>query len=285
MINELTDEQVAKMDDYIEKWINIGVSTEKINVEKSLAALKVAYEQVNLPFPKRYEVYDSPYAAIIAMKEKYDTTVAIGNFIFGAHDAHWLSFFDYFKEVCNIKECEKLTPFMELAKHCGWVLLFDDLVVLTQKPVSIRWDDQNRTHCENDYAIKYRDNYGIAVWHGTRIPSEWIFDKKTITPEVMFQWENVEQRRCACEIIGWDKVLEKLESTLIDEDGDPTIGKLLEVNLPDIGKEKFLLALDPNTNKLVGLPVPREMKTALEANAWTYNIDVSKAEFKPAFRV
>jgi internalin A len=162
-------------------------------------------------------------------------------------------------------------------------LLFDELVVLTRKPVHIKFDAQNRTHCDNDYAIKYPDNTGVAIWHGQMIPPEWIFDKSTITPDVLLHWKNIEQRRCSCEIIGWSNVLKLLNSKVIDKDPDPTIGTLLEVELPDSGNEKFLLALDPNTNKEVGLPVPNEMKTALEANSWTYNIP--KFEFKPDFRV
>ena len=74
-----------------------------------------------------------------------------------------------------------------------------------------------------------------------------------------------------------------MDSVVIDKDEDETIGTLMEVNIPDIGKEKFLVAVDPNVGKRVGLPVPPEMETALQANSWTYGID--PFEFKPNFRV
>lgn len=283
MITSLSEEQVAKFDHYVKKWIEIGISTSPIDVEKSLAALRQAYENVGLTFPDKYEVYDSPIAIIDAMKEKYNIDVNINNFLFGSHEATWLSFYNYFQEVCGIKECDKLNPFMELALHCGWVLAFDELVVLSKKPIHIKFDDENRTHCEDDYAIKYADNTGVAMWHGTRIPAEWVLDKSTITPEVCLQWEDVEQRRCACEIIGWANVLESLHAKTIDEDSDPTVGTLVEVDLPGVGVERFLIALDPNTERNVGLPVPKEMNTALEANSWTYGLDIK--EFKPSFRV
>ena len=99
----------------------------------------------------------------------------------------------------------------------------------------------------------------------------------------MFKHPNIEQRRCACEIIEWAQVLKHLDAQVIDKDPDETIGTLLEVSLPDSGQEKFLLALDPNVNKLVGIPVPFEMKTALQANSWTYGIE--EFDFKPTFRV
>lgn len=283
MIKNLTDKQLAKIPTYVEKWNKIGISTSDLDVENSLKQLRKAYKHVNLPFPKQYEIYDSPFAAIKAMKEKYQLDISPSSFIYGAHDSPWLSNFNYFEEVCNLEICKNLNPFMELAKYCGWALLFDELVVLTKKPSSIKWDDLNRTHCEDDYAIKFHDGTGITIWHGLTVPEEWIFDKSSITPDILLHWTAIEQRRAACEIVGWINVLKLLNAVTIDEDGDPTIGKLLEVEIPDIGTERFLVVLDPNTNREIGLSVPIEMETALEANSWTYGIE--KFEFKPDFRV
>ncbi len=283
MINELTEDQTAQMEVYKDKWIDIGLSTEEIDVEKAMEALTRAYAAADLVAPKEYEVYDSPFEAIQVMKTKYDITVTPSDFIYGAHDASWLSFYDYFKDVVNLTVCNKLSGLIDFAKYSGWALLFDDLIVLTRKPVEIKFDEDKLTHCEDGLAIRYADNTGVAAWHGTTIPQEWIFDKSTITPEVLFQWDNVEQRRCACEILGWATVLDNLKATVINEDSDPTIGTLLEVDLPDSGKERFLVALDPNVAEKVGIPVPYEMTTALEANSWTYGID--KFDFKPSFRV
>ena len=82
----------------------------------------------------------------------------------------------------------------------------------------------------------------------------------------------MEQRRAACEIIGWDNILNLLDAKIIDEDKDPMIGTLVEVNIPDIGREKFIRVLC-GTGRSFALPVPPEMNTALEANAWTYDLD------------
>ena len=283
MIEELTPEQTAKFDEYRDKWLEIGLSTNEVDQEPSLDAIKEIYKQSNMEFPDKIEVYNSPFEAITQLKEKYDQDVSVNDFIYGAHDAAWLSFYDYFMEVVGVENCDQLTPFINLAAHCGWALLFDEMVVLTHNPSKIKFDAEKRLHCEDGYAIEYRDGVGIAVWHGTEIPAEWIFDKESITPEVMFEWDNVEQRRAACEIVGWATVIKKLEAEIIDKDEDATVGTLYEVELPGSGKEKFLVALDPNTQKEVGLPVPQDMETALQANSWTYGIETT--EFKPAFRV
>ena len=57
----------------------------------------------------------------------------------------------------------------------------------------------------------------------------------------------------------------------IDKDDDPMVGELVEVTIPEIGKERFLRVVC-GTGRKFALPVPPNMKTALEANAWTYNI-------------
>lgn len=284
MINSLTKEQESQFSVYSKKWIEIGLSTNPIDMSVMDEIINKLYSQVGLDSPNKIEVYDSPFAAVKAMKEKYDVDVKSQDFVYGAHDAAWLSFFDYLNDVVGVEGCDKLDVFNRLAQNCGWVLFYDELVVLTQRPISIKFDASNVLHCEDDYAVKYSDNTGVAMWHGNRIPKEWIFDKtSSITPDVVLHWRNVEQRRCACEILGWDNVIKLLKPETLDKDGDPTVGTLIEVDLPEIGKERFLLALDPNTNSTVVLPVPPEMKSALEANSWTYGID--KVEFVPDLRV
>jgi len=271
------------LDKYVSKWIDIGLSTKPINVEAALSALKIAYENVGAEFPKKHEIYDSPFEAITEMKIRHNVDVSYNDFIYGSQDGFWLSYYDCIKQEYHRNECEPLQPFIDCAEHMGWALIYDELVVLTRKPIYIKFDENKLTHCENDLAIKYRDGTGVAIWHGNRIPQEWVFDKSSITPDIVLHWENIEQRRCACEILGWANVIKLLDGIVIDKDSDDTIGTLMEVNLPDIGKEKFLIAKDPNVDALVGLPVPPEMKTALEANSWTYGIDMF--EFKPDLRV
>jgi hypothetical protein len=84
-------------------------------------------------------------------------------------------------------------------------------------------------------------------------------------------WENMEQRRAACEILGWNNILKTLKAKVIDEDEDKMVGTLLSVNLPGLGKEQFLRVLC-GTGREFAIPVPPTVKTALEANAWSYDM-------------
>ena len=113
------------------------------------------------------------------------------------------------------------------------------------------------------------------MWHGVRIPDAWLKTKPTAKEALT--WPNIEQRRCAAEIVGWAAIMNELKPRVIDTD-DPEIGELLEVDLPEAPKSRFL-RVRCGTGRLFCLPVPVEMKTALEANCWTYDVppDVIKS--------
>jgi hypothetical protein len=137
--------------------------------------------------------------------------------------------------------------------------------------VHLARDERGRLHCETRGAIEYSDGWGVYAWHGTRVPEAWIKERAKLDPTIALTWPNIEQRRCAAEIIGWARVLQRLDTKVINTSRDPAIGTLLEVNLPDAGPARFL-RVRCGTGREFVLPVPVEMRTALEANAWGYDI-------------
>ena len=192
---------------------------------------------------------------------------------YGLQDANWLGFLNYFSEVLNLKCVDKASGLIMFAEQAGWYWPFENAVVITERPTLVKMDDQKRLHCETGAAISYSDGYSVYAWHGTRIPEEWIKDKSSITPEIALKWENTEQRRCAMEIVGWTNILKTINAKTVDKDEDPQIGELLEVSHSAIGdKEKFLKVVC-GTGRVFALPVPPDMKTALQANAWTFGLD------------
>ena len=279
-IEKLTAEQETFLASYRDEWIKIGLSTEPVNLEAAKAAICEAYRAAGLTEPTKFYVVDSPMAAI-SFIQKLDPSKTkqeiFDSMIYGAHDASWLSFYSYFKDVVGLECCKKLNGLMDLAKHSGWANVYDDTVVFQHRPEVIKMDDENRLHCENGPAIRYRDGYSVYAWHGTRIPADWIEKKETLTAKIALTWENIEQRRAAAEILGWTTILEELDCKIIDEDGDPEIGTLIEADIPDIGKERFL-KVKCGTGRYFCLPVPPDTKTAIEGQSWSWGLDVS--EFK-----
>lgn len=284
-IESLTPEQTARFGEYVEKCIAIGLNTDEVDLDNAKLAMCKAYRLAGLKEPTQFHVVDSPTAAIDLIqtldpsKKKSDI---LNEMCFGSMDISWISFYKYFIEVVGL-DLEKITGLLELTQHTGWYNAYEDVVVFQHRPEYIKMDDTNRLHCENGPAIRYRDGYSVYSWHGTRIPSEWIENKKSLTPEIALTWSNIEQRRCAAEILGWDNVIQQLNSVVIDEDGDPEIGTLLEVDIPEIGREKFL-RVKCGTGRMFCIPVPPDMKTAIEAQAWTWDLTVEDFGVGPEIR-
>jgi hypothetical protein len=169
----------------------------------------------------------------------------------------------------------------ELVSSCGWTWWHQNVLVISDRPSLIKRDAEGRLHCENGPSIAYRDGWSLHHWHGVSIPAEWVTGKPPSAKEAL-TWKNVEQRRAAAEIVGWAKILHQLKARVIDEDGDAEIGTLLEANIPDSGKERFL-RVRCGTGREFALPVDRSCKTAAEANLWTFGLENDRS-FLPEVR-
>ena len=272
MINKLTPAQEATFPLYREKWINIGLSTDRVNPLKATDAVNLLYKCGGLPAPANIYFVNGPIEASAKLKELGVDDGVLASTVYGSHEAGWLSFYDFFQNECGIELDDKLAGLKAVADTCGWVNVYDEAAIVHDRPLVIKRDDQNRLHCEDGPAVAYMDGFEVYAWHGTRIPADWIKNKESLTASIALTWQNIEQRRAACEIIGWAKVLDSLKAKIVDEDEDPYIGTLLEVDIPEIGREKFLKVLC-GTGRTFAIPVPPDMTTALDANCWTYGFD------------
>jgi hypothetical protein len=100
--------------------------------------------------------------------------------------------------------------------------------------------------------------------------------ERTLTPQIALKWENAEQRRCALEILGWEKVLDAIGAETIDTDPDPEIGVLLRADLPDAPGAQFL-RVRCGTGRMFMHSVPSQeedqrIKTALDAQAFMWPV-------------
>ena len=271
-IESLTEAQTARIAEYRDKGIEVGLSTERVDFQKAVAALEKVYANVNLKMSDNVKFASGPIEAYKMYKEVYpkgNWRDFVDNTIYGNHDSYFLYFYKYINDVLDIATTP-LFLLTELSLVSGWCYLDEKLVVIMDRPCVIKQDDRNLSHCENGPAIAYLDGTEVYMWHGVRIKKNWIVDR-TLTASQALTETNIELRRVACEIIGWNNILEELPTKVIDRDADPEIGTLLEVNIPDIGKEKFLQVLC-GTGRTFAIPVPPDMKTALEAQAWTWDL-------------
>jgi len=276
MIEKLTEAQEAKFPEYTEKWLDIGLATGPADIEKATEAVKLIYESAGLPHPTKFYSAKSPFDAIDIITKLDNTKTpydVYSEMMYGNQDAAWLSFYDYMYNEVLVDQKNLVAGLTELSKHCGWLNVYEDVVVFQDRPEYIKMDENNVLHSETGPSIRYSDGSSVYSWHGTRIPAEWIEDTDKLTAKIALGWDNVEQRRCACEIVGWDTILSNLNEEVIDTDGDPSIGTLVEVDsVSGEGRDRFLKVIC-GTGRRFALPVPPYMKTALEAQCWGYDVD------------
>ena len=204
-----------------------------------------------------------------------NVTYFVPSYVNGWSDSYFAAYVAYFLAIpgaitTDRSDCERYVRFL----RCGtsYAIYLRGTAIVSRRPELVKRHTAGLLHCTDGPAVRYRDGYSVYAIHGTVIPPEWIEDKASLTPEIALTWPNIEQRRVAAELIGWSKILDGLQATTIDRNPDPEIGTLLQCDLPDSPGEKFL-KVQCGTGRSFVLPVPPDMITALQANAWTYGLD------------
>jgi hypothetical protein len=190
-----------------------------------------------------------------------------GNYLWGAHDLYWIAFYRFCQRIgVNYGDAAKTLDTMEaISSQCEWWWPYEGVVIASERPASVKWDDEQRLHSENGPAVEYADGYSLSAWHGQVIPGEWVTGNPPAARDAL-HWENMDQRAAACEIVGWHNILEQLDAKVIDDSQNPIWGRLVEVDLPDSGRERFLDAMC-GTGRRFALPVPPKTKSVDEAQS------------------
>ena len=280
-IKKLTEDQEKDLVVTRNEWLGHGLSTEPADFDTAKEVITGFYKMIGHDAPA-FVCLPSPDACLREFKRSSKSSAQdyLQNSFFGQQDSYWIAHYG-FSEKIGVKFSEdnsqQLAEWARLAKSVGWWTPSEKVCYLSDRPTNVKFDNDNRLHCENSLAIEYRDGWGVAMWHGTRIPRDWVLDKKSLTASVALTWRNIEQRRAACELLGWINVLDELNAEVIDRDVDPQIGNLLRADIPHIGVVLFL-RVECGTGRNFCLPVPPNMKTAVEAQAWTYGFEGNTIE-------
>jgi hypothetical protein len=293
LISTLTPEQEAMLPVYLEKYRKMALNTEPMDKIKAKEVITRLYEINDLKTP--LVVFASSPAESIkqinALKEtksKYNLDGLLQGFLeeevkkvkntnlevpsmwfIGGSDFYWISLYKFGQYIgVKFDNLDKLDAYHDYAEHCGIMYAYEDIVFVSDRPEVIKFDEENLLHNEHGPSVKFRDGYSVYSWHGTRIPGKWI--EEGITPQEALSQTNAELRRCACELIGWANVLEdeSLNPVVIDKNEDPTIGTLVEVDLPEAPSQRFI-KMQCGTGRWFAEPVEDKelFDTALKANA------------------
>ena len=218
----------------------------------------------------RASVGDSVWASV-GDSVRDSVGASVGDSVWGQHEAPWLSFYAFFAEECGLKkETEKLSGLWRLCKSCGWIYPYGNLCVATERPVKCSVDDTGFIHCEDGPAIQYKDGFAVYGWHGTRLPGDWVENRKTIDPAEILKCPDVEQRAAGAAMVGWPRMLAHLKHEVIDRGPDSDWGDLLRVWMPGLNEPALMLKAECPRNGTIMEFVP-EQGRSLDGRTYPVN--------------
>uniref|UniRef100_UPI00372CF60A DUF6745 domain-containing protein n=1 Tax=Xanthobacter flavus TaxID=281 RepID=UPI00372CF60A len=196
----------------------------------------------------------------------------------------WESYLTAARDILGLRlpAHEAYANWEQAAIEGGFRVLHSEFCMVCDFPEILRVDAENRPHCEDGPSHKWRDGWAFYHWHGVRVPPHWIENRKNLSAAEVMAERNLEVRRAGIEMLGWNMILAQLKARIIDADGDPEIGTLLEVRLPDVGRARFV-RVRCGTGREFAVCVPPEIDTALAGQAWMAGLtttDFTKPEVR-----
>lgn len=178
-IDKLTPEQEAKIPQYIEKYLKIGLDTTPCDRTLAEDALTRAYLSENFSKPDFIWV-DSPFegakkvAELVGNGSKVSEEEIKEQFSkasFGSFEAYWVAFYDFVATELPVERDPLIDICIDIVKNCGVYWTLDKAVVISEKPVAIHLDNDKKLHNPNGLALEYKNGDGIFALHGTRYNS------------------------------------------------------------------------------------------------------------------
>ena len=185
---------------------------------------------------------------------------------YGQHDANWIGFYDYFREVCGL---EKLTePLQGLAKiteSASWFWPHENICWMSDRPYIVKQDDRNRLHNESGPAYAHRDDWSLYYIHGVRVPELVVMNPELITVKMIEDEKNAEIRRIMVDRYGQDRYRQDCGAVVLHQDDFGVLKrKELEGDEPIVFVEVINSTQEPDgTFKNYSLRVHPELRPLL----------------------
>lgn len=277
IIESLTPEQEAQLDVYYNKWLKIGLQTgtNPDDREKAEACIKQAYRNQNLKEPEIIWARSPHEAAKICVEKGDSGSGLVWNAGYGHHDAPWLGFYDFMREVLGLRdETEEIVPLIELAKVSGWWFPYENICVASDRPEEIHTNDEGILHRFDGPAIRYADGFELYMFNGVEVTEQHAKTPADQIPvEMITKESNADVRREIVRKIGKERLYNLIKPEELDKFEEYVS---LSFDIGDGRTRPHLKMVCPSTGALHIPGVPPETKTVLEALAFHFK----QAEWK-----
>lgn len=165
---------------------------------------------------------------------------------------------------------KKWKLFQNIVENSGWILPFENICFISNRPVEININKQYHLHAEGKLALKFRDEKGFYGYEGVNLPEKY----GKLKPEDwkskwLLEEENTELRRVLIQGLGYDKIAAELHAEEIDSWREYTILRFNDI-IDDIDKQPVCLLkmTCPSTEFIHALRIPPDFNSAREAIQW-----------------
>jgi hypothetical protein len=193
------------------------------------------------------------------------------------------AFLSFFRHVAQLPlDYSKWEHYEAAAIHSGPRMMHREFCIVSDRPILLMVDAENRPHCEDGPFCAWRDGTALWAWHGTRVPAWIIAHPELLTAQRIQQEQNTELRRVMLERFGFSRYVDGIGALPIHADETGTLYRC------DIeGDEPLVIVRVQNSTpepdgqfKHYTLRVPSNMTQARQAVAWTFGKIAS--EYRPA---
>jgi internalin A len=218
--------------------------------------------------------YYSQSAGIFYSHSNYLKPLTSSNLV---KEIHFTEFFiSKFGVTLDQKSQELFRCKKQLLEECGWIFPFENICLVCDRPLHIRFDAENRLHAEGEPAIAFADGYSLYFHHGVKLPENYgKLHPDLWQAEWLLSESNAEIRRLLIERIGYDRICCELQAVELDSSQQYT---LLKIDNADVEPIYLLKMTCPSTGHIHALRVPPDVTSATEAIRWV-NWDIDPEEF------
>lgn len=238
MITELTEEQKAKMPEYVQKWIKIGTANDRLDYDKTKEIIDGFRDVINMKTDVPLILAENPIEAWVMcclikhnvplddlnaeMKEvfngnpkKWEIPSAILPYQSGSFFASVFSFYNYILNELDIEiDADLLEKYRKWEKtsETGCIYPLDDVTVVCQKPLYIHLNEDNVLHKDGGPALEYAGlgEFKIYALNGITVP-QWLAetDAEHLDLEKYNEIDNADVKAEFVRKVGVERFLDK----------------------------------------------------------------------------
>ena len=268
MITKLTKEQEEQLVVYRDKWLAIGLSTDRIDREKAIKKF-IVFNRLVLDNKKVPVIVfmNSPVTSWLATLLLYNFVgkedgvqsqvwsqvrsqvgSQVESFIWPYLDGHFFSSYFSFYEFCNkvLKisfNCQRKWNLYLQTSDLGLIYPFEDFVVISEKPTEIKMKNMV-LHNDGGPSIEYADGFCVWSLNGVRVTKEIAeTPANKLDPKLVLTEQNAEVRRELVRKIDIVRVIQKLGAKILDKQGEY---ELLGFDIGDGNVRPYLKMRNPS---------------------------------------